>query len=47
MAREYGKRLYPIYLDDSVIPPAFEILLSNTHHSTVKDRKRLYQHHDP
>ena len=41
VAREYGKRLYPIYLDDSVIPPAFEILLSNTHHSTVKDRKKL------
>ena len=47
VAREYGKRLYPIYLDDSVIPPAFEILLSNTHHSTVKDRKKLHQHHDP
>lgn len=41
VAREYGKRLYPIYLDDVQIPPAFEILLANTHHSTTKDRKKL------
>ena len=41
VARENGKRLYPVYLDDSAIPPAFEILLANTHHSTVDDRQKL------
>lgn len=42
VAREYGKRLYPIYLDDeSSVPPAFSILLSNTHHSSIQDMKKL------
>lgn len=41
VAREYGKRLYPIFLDDSEVPPAFEILLSNTHHSTADNIDRL------
>jgi len=42
VARENGKRLYPIYLDDaSAVPPAFEILLSNTHHSTAENLDRL------
>lgn len=42
VAREYGKRLYPIYLDDeSSVPPAFELLLSNTHHSSITDMKKL------
>lgn len=41
VAREYGKRLYPIFLDDSEVPPAFEILLSNTHHSTAENIDRL------
>ena len=42
VARENGKRLYPIYLqDDAVVPPAFEILLSNTHHSTANDMDKL------
>lgn len=41
VARENGKRLYPIYLDDSEIPPAFSILLSNTHHSTTHDTDKL------
>lgn len=41
VARENGKRLYPIYLDDSEIPPAFSILLANTHHSTVHDKDKL------
>lgn len=42
VARENGKRLYPIYLDDAAsVPPAFEILLSNTHHSTADNMDRL------
>ncbi len=42
VARENGKRLYPIYLDDATsVPPAFEILLSNTHHSTADNIDKL------
>lgn len=41
VARENGKRLYPIYLDDSEIPPAFSILLANTHHSTAGNIPKL------
>ncbi len=42
VAREYGKRLYPIYLDDdSSVPPAFTFLLQNTHHSNIKDMDKL------
>jgi len=41
VAREYGKRLYPIYLDDSAVPPAFEMLLQNTHHGTVDNMDKL------
>lgn len=42
VARENDKRIYPIYLDDaSVVPPAFEILLSNTHYSTADDLNKL------
>ncbi len=42
VARENGKRLYPIYLDDAAaVPPAFEILLSNTHHSTADNMDKL------
>lgn len=42
VARENGKRLYPIYLEDSsVVPPAFDILLSNTHHGTVENINKL------
>lgn len=42
VARENGKRLYPIYLDDAAsVPPAFEILLSNTHHSTADNMEKL------
>ena len=41
-ARENGKRLYPIFLEaDTVVPPAFEILLNNTHHSTADDMDKL------
>lgn len=41
VAREYGKRLYPIYLEEAVVPPAFEILLANTHHSTAGNMEKL------
>jgi len=41
VAREYGKRLYPIYLDDAAVPPAFQILLANTHHSTTDNMDKL------
>lgn len=41
VACECGKRLFPIYLDDAVVPPAFELLLANTHHSTTSDMNRL------
>ena len=42
VAREYGKRLFPIYLEDeAVVPPAFEILLANTHHSTADNMDKL------
>ncbi len=42
VARENGKRLYPIYLDeDTSVPPAFEILLANTHHSTADNMDKL------
>ena len=41
VAKENGKRLYPIFLDDAPVPPAFEILLANTHHSTADDINKL------
>ncbi len=41
VARENGKRLYPIYLDEEAVPPAFEILLQNTHHSTPNNMDKL------
>ena len=41
VACEYGKRLFPIYLDDAVVPPAFQILLANTHHSTTDNMDKL------
>lgn len=41
VARENNKRLYPIFLDNVEVPPAFAILLSNTHHGTVDDVDRL------
>ncbi len=41
VARENNKRLYPIYLDDAGVPPAFQILLANTHHSTGDNLERL------
>lgn len=41
VARENAKRIYPIYLEDSCVPPAFEILLSNTHHGTTENIAKL------
>ncbi len=41
VARENGKRLYPIYLDNPAVPPAFQILLANTHHGTPDNMDKL------
>lgn len=41
VARENGKRLYPIYLDSAAVPPAFQILLANTHHVTTDNMDKL------
>ncbi len=41
VARENGKRLFPIYLDEMDVPPAFKILLDNTHHSTPENMDKL------
>lgn len=41
VARENGKRIYPIYLDDAEVPPAFSILLANTHHGTLDNIPHL------
>lgn len=41
VARENNKRLYPIYLDDVDVPPAFAILLSNTHHNMADNMDKL------
>ena len=41
VAREYHKKLHPIYLDNVEVPPAFEILLANTHHGTAANPEKL------
>lgn len=41
VARENNKRLYPVYLDNVTVPPAFQILLANTHHGTSDNIDRL------
>ncbi len=41
VARENQKRIYPIYLDESEVPPAFSILLANTHHGTIGNIAKL------
>ena len=41
VARENGKRIYPIYLDNEPVPPAFQILLTNTHHVTYGNMDKL------
>lgn len=40
-AKECGKRLFPISLDAEEIPPAFQILLANTHHVTADNMEKL------
>lgn len=41
VARENAKRIFPIYVDDVDVPPAFQILLANTHHSTANNMEKL------
>ncbi len=41
VAHEYQKRIYPIYLDEAPVPPAFEIFLANTHHGNINQPKKL------
>lgn len=41
VARENHKRIYPIYLDESEVPPAFQILLANTHHGSISNIPKL------
>lgn len=41
-AKEKNKRIFPVYLGDSLdIPPAFQIFLSNLHHSSASDKKKM------
>ena len=41
-AKEKNKRIFPVYLGDNTeIPPAFQIFLSNLHHSTATDKKKM------
>lgn len=41
-AKENNKRIFPVYLNDNLeIPPAFQIFLSNLHHSTATDKKKM------
>lgn len=41
VARENNKKLYPIFLEDVKIPPAFSILLANMHHGTANNIEKL------
>ena len=41
VARENQKRLFPIYLDEVPLPPAFQLLLANTHHSMADNMDKL------
>ncbi len=41
VACEEGKKIYPIYLDTEEVPPAFQIYLSYTHHSTADNMEKL------
>ncbi len=44
VARENDKTIFPIFLEDeSVVPPAFSILLGNIHHSTTSNMKKLLE----
>lgn len=41
VARENKKRIYPIFIEEGVVPPAFAILLANTHHCTADNMDKL------
>lgn len=41
VARENKKRIYPIFVEDVEVPPAFQILLANTHHGNVSNVPKL------
>ena len=41
VARENGKKLFPIFLDNEPIPAPFEILLANTHHTSLEDKEKF------
>lgn len=42
-AKENNKRIFPIYIggDNMQIPPAFQIFLSNLHHSSITEPKKM------
>ena len=42
VARENNKRIYPVFIDPmDVVPPAFQILLANTHHVSTDNIDKL------
>lgn len=41
VSRENNKKLFPIFLEDVDVPPAFSILLANMHHGTVNNIDKL------
>lgn len=41
VARENNKRIFPVFLEEGVVPPAFDMLLENTHHGSVDDIPKL------
>ncbi len=40
-AKEYQKKIVPVCVDNSPVPPAFKIWLDNIHHGNVMQRKKL------
>ncbi len=42
-ARENLKDIFPIYLDEVDVPPAFSILLANTHHSVANEKEKMFR----
>ena len=41
LAEKYGKRIFPVKLDEYPYPPAFELLLSHKHHGNVSEPEKL------
>ncbi len=41
VATENKKRIFPVYLDNAPVPPAFHFLLANTHHVTLENREKF------